>query len=201
MGNRAHMDSGTRRPLPADAPVAPAPDPAPLPRDVPTPGHVELCAASAFSFLAGASTPEELVAQSVSFGLPMVLPASITRGHLRRPKGVCVVPLEDLCAVADGLRCTVLPPRLDASGPHDPTQRPVVGGLPVVRTEAPNGADLSLSLRGWPATRLHQPRVSNHRLEHAQSPAAGPKCRLLPGTLPSTPEHLPVACRPLTTDF
>lgn len=163
------MDSGTRRPLPADAPVAPAPDPAPLPGDVPTPGHVELCAASAFSFLAGASTPEELVAQSVSFGLPMVgvadlhgvygLPRAyaeckrlnarlicgatlmvecpgqaahvvvvhvmhragwarlcriITRGHLGRPKGVCVVPLEDLCAVADGLWCTVLPPGLDA---------------------------------------------------------------------------------------
>ena len=165
------MDASTRMPLPPEVPPIPSPQAVPRAPEAPRAPHVELCATTGFSFLCGASTPEDVVAQAVVGGMHAVgvadlhgvyglarahaeahrlgarvvcgttlvvetapgLPALtvvvhpqdrpawarlcrlITRGHALRPKGTCVVPLDELCQASAGLWVTVLPPGLDAT--------------------------------------------------------------------------------------
>src|SRR6266567_1276473 len=80
--------------------------------------YAELHAASAFSFLEGASLPEDLIAQAAEFELPAValvdqnrtgyknLCRLITAGALGKPKGETSVTLDQIAAYGEGLHCT-----------------------------------------------------------------------------------------------
>ena len=170
MERKVRMDGGTRAPVEDDLPhEGPVLDPKPRVVDAPRAPHLELCAVSAYSFLLGASQPEELVAHAVASGADAIglsdwhglygivrayaeakrlnarlitgvalvtelgpqkagpcvllypqdraayaqLCRLITRGHAARPKGQCVVPLEDVCRVAHNMMAVVLPHGLD----------------------------------------------------------------------------------------
>jgi len=172
---RPRFDASTRVPLLDSDPDGPVLEVAPRMPGTPDAECVELCAATAFSFLCGASQPEEMVGQAVSTGAdcvgladahgvyglarahseaqrlnarivvgvalqiefaggrpgPVVVlhPVTraayarfcrlITRGHHNRPKGCCRVTLEDVCAAAPEMFCTVLPPFLDTAVDDD----------------------------------------------------------------------------------
>ncbi|MEW5855228.1 MAG: error-prone DNA polymerase [Myxococcota bacterium] len=165
---RPRHDASTRMPIRALLPDGPRLDPPPRSSDATPAPHVELCGTTAFSFLRGASQPEEMVAQSVEHGFDAVgladadglygmvrahveakrlgarlvvgaeltlqspvgllvhvllfpseraayarLCRLITAGHAGRPKGECLVTLEDICNVAPGNFLVVLPPGLE----------------------------------------------------------------------------------------
>ncbi|MBI5493606.1 MAG: error-prone DNA polymerase [Deltaproteobacteria bacterium] len=65
---RMRMDGGTRMPFVEPAAPGPVPDPPPRAPDQLRAPCVELCAATSFSFLHGASQPEEMVATAVAGG-------------------------------------------------------------------------------------------------------------------------------------
>ena len=89
-------------------------------RDLP-PGPVELAATSNFSFLRGASHPEELVAQAAALGLAGIAiadrnsVAGVVRGHMAaKEAGIAYAPA---CRLTPPPRCSS-GPRAGAAGPR-----------------------------------------------------------------------------------